>query len=456
MTANPPVPLRPVIRNVIETVADKNRLSAGLTACNDRRADFASDAEMELTGIAMVPEARQLMNDELTGYWRRQRLSLPDLEGREVIIGAGFAAGVYAAIRVRAGFPRPVVLERGSAEQVGGAFAMSLAPVFRLNSRSRPGGVGLPDQDMALNYLPGALVQPSMLSSEEYLTNADMAWVIRLTLAQFADVYPVTDVTRLIPGSDTSMILETSNGSVQASRVLDARGTGNERGIPQADGERILTFSQMMARMGGTFPLRGARQVAVIGAGNAGLCAAESLLGIAPGNSSAIGLDYVQRVDLYTSGTIDGRTCDSFRDNSRGRYIRLAQYLAGNVSNPTDRLRIMDASGYVTPLGDGSVLVNDRVYDLAVLCTGSTLPGLGDDLSYFSVRRRDSDGRGTMLARQASPFESYRIGVAADLPFSDSEVTAGVSSPPANKVAMFRLAPRIAALAAMLPRPEKP
>jgi hypothetical protein len=438
-------------------------MAEGIRACRERENDFASEQEMRLAGIAMVPEARKLMNDRLTAYWEDYPNNLfGEFARREVIIGAGFHAAVYAANRVRAGFPRPVVLEQASAEQVGGAFAVSPNPVFRLNSRNRPGPAGLPDQDKALNYLPGGLIQPAMLTSEEYPTNADMAWVIRLALAQYADVYRGVTVTGLRPDgySGRRVTVLTRDGNIKPGRVIDARGLGTENGSKQADGKRVLTFSQLMARMGGTFPLRGMQQVAVIGAGNSGLCAVESLLGLAPGNSSAIGLDYVQRVDLYTSGTIDGSTCETFRAGSRGRYIRIAQFLDGNVSNPSTRLRVMSDTGYVTPLPDGAI-VNDRTYDMAVLCTGSERPGLNDELTYFSMRQsQDGNGglaeanssdRSTLLTTQAVPYASFRIGVAANLPFSRAEENAQVSANPANRMAMFRLAPRTAALAAILP-----
>jgi hypothetical protein len=94
------------------------------------------------------------------------------------------------------------------------------------------------------------------------------------------------------------------------------------------------------------------------------------------------------------------------------------------------------------------VLVNDRTYDMAILAVGSSRTSLDDQLGYTPVRRND---RGTSLATQAAPFSSYRIGPAAGLEFSDAEYAAGVAEIAANRVAMFRLAPRTAALAAMLP-----
>ncbi len=452
------VPLQPVIQKVVDTVLDKNRMSAGIKACQGRESDFPGQTAMLLAGIAMIPEARQLMSDEITREWTaRQFTTTADYSSQEIIFGGGFHAAVYAANRVRMGFPRPVVLEHNSAERTGGAFAMSLNPVFRLNSRSRPGALGLPDQDKALNDLPGGLLQPSMISSEEYPTNADMAWLIRLTLAQYAEVYPNVTVTGLGSGSslgisrdETPVKLTLGDGrTIIAGRVIDATGTGTEITDNPGGSDRILTFSQFMARMGTMFPLRSIRQAAVIGGGNAGLCAAESLLGIAPGHTSAIGLDYVDRVDLYAT-TVDGRTCEQFRQASRGRYIRTAQFLDGNVSNPSTRLQIINQLGYPTAIPDG-VIVNDRTYNLAIVCTGSQLASLRPaGLSYFSVRRPGQNGAGTVIATRAQPYGAYRIGPAANLVFSDAEIASGITAIAANKISIFRNAPKTAALAFLL------
>jgi hypothetical protein len=459
----PIVPV-PVIADVISATMDRRRASAGITACATRMSDFSSELEMQLTGIAMVPEARDLMTSTLTDYWRDQAasasaaLTAREVAGREVIIGAGYHAAVYAACRAAMGYPRPVVLERNAPEAVGGAFAVSMQPVFRLNSRNRPGPAGLPDQGRALNALPGGLLQPAMTGSEEYGTNASMAWLIRLTLAQHADVYPGITVTGLRPGFGSNrsrLTLSTSAGdSIIAGRVLDARGCGDALDS-SATSATVLTFPQLMARMGTMFPLRGLRQAAVIGGGNSGLCAAESLLGIAPGHTSVAGLDYVDRVDLYAT-TLDGQSCDTFRESSRGRYMALAQSLAGNVSNPGTRLRIISQRASAASL-PGGALVGDRAYDLAVLCTGLFRPELRDDLRYDTLDRAGylNGVTGTAsseatLARMAAGFESYRIGAAADIRFSAAEEAAGITAIPASKVAMFRLGPRTAALASLL------
>ena len=457
------ITLVPVIREVIEDCLDRKRMSAGIDACEERKEDFSSRTQMQLAGIAMVAEARDLMTERLTKFWettplRRltgSRTAMENLKNREVIIGAGFHAAVYAASRVRMGFPRPVVLERGSGDDVGGAFAVSHKPVFRLNSRTRPGIAGLPDQDKALNYIPGGLLQPDMVTSEEYIDNSLMAWLIRLTLAQFAEVIPYAAVTELDtkPFSDEISRARFTIGdgkTLLGGRALDARGTGNALTSADPETESLHSFTGLMARMGGMFPLRGMRQVAVIGGGDSARCACESLLGIAPGHTSSIGLDYVTRVDWYAGQGVSGEaTCSEFREGQRGRYIRLAQYLDGNESNPSTRLRKIGTYGYATTMPDG-VIVNERTYDMAIDCTGYALPDLAGQFA-FSQFRGSPTATATVLAKRAAPFELYRIGPVADLPFSEAEISAGISDIPANKVSMFRLAPRTAALAAMLP-----
>ena len=62
---------------------------------------------------------------------------------------------------------------------------MTARPTFYLNSRNRPGNGGLAgDQGASLNYLPGAPIQAANVSMTEFQTNTDMAFVIRLALAQ--------------------------------------------------------------------------------------------------------------------------------------------------------------------------------------------------------------------------------------------------------------------------------
>src|SRR4029079_2231715 len=99
-------------------------------------------------------------------------------------------AAVCARVRFCSGFTKPRVVERH--DRVGGAFAMTARPTFYLNSRNRAGTPGpAGDRGASLNCLPGAPIQAADVSMAEYQTNTDLAFTIRLALAQFADV--VTD-----------------------------------------------------------------------------------------------------------------------------------------------------------------------------------------------------------------------------------------------------------------------
>src|SRR6266545_1257529 len=127
-----------------------------------------------------------------------------------------------------------------------------------------------------------------------------MAFVIRLTLAQFADVVPNAKVLSVARDGTGVEIYVADRDPLHAGRVIDARGLGDPVDQDVANGTTILTFPQFMRRMGGIWPLRGLRRVAVIGGGDAAKCAVESLLGIAPQPfMAAAALDNVDRIGLY-------------------------------------------------------------------------------------------------------------------------------------------------------------
>src|SRR6266508_1919021 len=179
------------IESLLTAVALRQAASEGMRAMTQRESEFPSPLAAKLTGIALDPNGRDLADKVLDAYWsdepRQQDALSSGITDREVIIGSGFHAAVYAATRVLSGYPKPLVLERN--ERAGGTFAMTARPTFYLNSRNRAGTAGLAgDQRASLNYLPGAPIQPANVSMVEYQTNTDMAFVIRLALAQFADV----------------------------------------------------------------------------------------------------------------------------------------------------------------------------------------------------------------------------------------------------------------------------
>ncbi|MGI5243362.1 hypothetical protein [Dactylosporangium sp. CA-139066] len=419
--------------------------SEGMQAMAERETEFPNRLAAQLTGIALDPTARGHADDILDGYWsdeqRQQQMLRADGTGREVIIGSGFHAAVYAAVRVRSGHPRPLVLERDA--RAGGTFAMTARPTFYLNSRNRAGGAGLAgDQQAALNYLPGAPIQAANVGMREYQTNTDIAFVIRLALAQFADV--VTNATvRSATGDRTGVRIELDGRSpLSAGRVIDARGLGDPISQDVADGRSILTFAQFMARMGGMWPLRGLRRAAVIGGGDSGKCAVESLLGIGPQPlMAAAALDSVERIDWYAEDLPD--TCDEWQQQIRGRYQAIGRYL-----RPDRLLTVMRRRARPIAL-PGAALIDGRTYDLVIVCTGNRetdIDGLGD--GFFDEYRTADQA---VVAREHYNLPALRVGPHARLPFTRQERDDGIADIPQNAVAMFRTAPKTAALAATLP-----
>src|SRR5579859_3861960 len=109
-------PLRPIL----ETIA-RNRdpeVHGGIREILDRQDIIMSYYARHLAGAALMPQARDRVTRYLNRLWVRNRLP-EDLSDKEVIIGSGISAATYAAARVRMGFPKPIVLERYGAEEVG-------------------------------------------------------------------------------------------------------------------------------------------------------------------------------------------------------------------------------------------------------------------------------------------------------------------------------------------------
>ncbi len=444
----------PLIESVLGAVAVKAGAAQGMRMVMAREAEFRSRLAAQLTGVALDPAGRQVADAVLDAYWsdqpRRQDLLREAGPGREVIIGGGFHAAVYAATRVRAGFPKPLVVDRST--RVGGTFAMTGWPTFFLNSRNRAGGAGLAgDQGAALNYLPGAPIQAANVSMTEYQTNTDMAFVIRLALAQYADVVTDAEVLSVIRDGSSVEIDVADRGVLRAGRVIDARGLGDPADLELANGTTIATFPQFLARMASPWPLRGVRRAAVIGGGDSGKCAVESFLGIAPQPLMATAaLDRVERVDWYATDLPD--TCEQWQPQIRGRYQATGRYLR------PDRFgvrRLSVVGRRVQPVAvPGAVLIDGRTYDLVVVCTGTRETDI-DGLDFGSFGEYEVAGGGDPVARQHYTLPAFRVGPHARLPFTLREREDGIADIGANAVSMFRTASKTAALAATLPAPTR-
>lgn len=441
---DPAVPAAP-IEALLTALLLQQGTAEGMRAMAQRQAEFPNRLAAQLTDIALDDTARGYADEFLDTYWadearQQQTLSSADTD-REVIIGSGFHAAVYAATRVRSGHPRPLVMERGP--RAGGTFAMTARPTFYLNSRNRAGNPGLAgDQQAALNYLPGAPIQAANVGMREYQTNTDMAFVIRLALAQFADVVTSATVRAATRDSIGVQIDLAGRSPLSAGRVIDARGVGDPISQEFADGRSVLTFGQFMARMDGMWPLRGVRRAAVVGGGDSAKCAVESLLGIAPQPyMAAAALDSVERIDWYADDLPD--TCDDWQQQIRGRYQAIGRYL-----RPDRLLTVLSRRARPVAL-PGAGLIDGRTYNLVVVCTGNQETDI-DGLevgSFYDYRTPDE----AVVAREHFELPAFRVGPHARLPFTRQEQADGIADIPQNAVAMFRTATKTAALAATLP-----
>ena len=423
------------------------RMSPGVSAMRTRADVFSSADELALAGIAVDARSRDSADAALSRWFAGQVLPYGTVD--EVIIGAGPSAAVYAAARVAAGYPRPLVLERSN--RPGGAFAVSAGPSFYLNSEGRPGAPGFPRDGDALNVLPGAPIQPAMVTRTEFPTNSDLAWTVRVALARYSRVITGASVDNVYLSSSKPYELALADGrTVYANRIIDARGLGDPIGASVARVPSIQTFPQFMATLDEPFPFRDLRKVAIIGAGDSARVVAEALVGIGPARPmEPAAMDGFPRIDWYAPGLPVYR--EDWRETDRGRYLRLSSYLPSRTDSvgAYHDISVIRSRAVPTPTV-GGVVVQGNTYDRAILATGNELPGIGlfsDELETFQVGD-DS------VARKYAGRDVYRIGPAADLRFTNREDQVGISEIPANKVALFRYTPRTAVLATYLPAPD--
>lgn len=439
----------PLLNLLLTAGATTPAVTEGMQATLQRVSEFPSLLAAKLAGMAMTPAGRDVADRILDTYWSDEQQANTALRAgggdREVIIGSGFHAAVYAAIRALSGGPKPLVLERNA--RVGGTFAMTTRGTFYLNSRNRAGTGGLAgDQAASLNYLPGAPVQAADLSMSDYQTNADMAAVIRLTLAQFAEaVVTNADVVSVDADAAGVAIELADRDPVLAGRVIDARGLGDPADQDITNGTSLLTFTQFMQRMNGAWPLRGLRRVAVVGGGDSARCAVESLLGIAPPPfMAAAALDSIDRIDWYAPDL--PTDCDGWTQRIRGRYQAIGRYLRSDRFG-LRRLHIFERRARPVAL-PGAALIDGRTYDLAVVCTGHREADI-QGLSFRSFTQYADPDTGVPIRKHVS-LPIFRVGPHARLAYTDQERNDGVADTSGNAVSMFRLGSKTAALAAML------
>jgi hypothetical protein len=294
------------------------------------------------------------------------------------------------------------------------------------------------------------MLQPAMIGGGEYQTNADLAWVVRMNLMMLANVEVHTGVEVMnisytqVRRTPCYKIMFKSGDEVLARRVIIATGLGNSIPFKVAgtELERELDFYEFMAQMDNPFPLRNMRRVAVVGAGDSGKTAVETLLGQGPSTGMSVsGLDFVNKIDWY------GATWNNQQDfcnANRGRYNRIGKALGGRLI-PKPRLNYYPTSGYQ------SVQIGGKSYDWVINCTGFTrkpfIAGFAqEDSLEFKVSGRVVGRRAYVSGTED---EVYEVGPAAclSLPESDRSLSPSLSKVAENLTSLFRYAPLTAALA---------
>lgn len=431
--------------------------------------------EAHMAGAYLNPFGRVDTDAMLTKFWKdfdpkplmTGTARSTAVRERDVIVGGGLHAAIYAAVAYKRTGRKPVVVDNGS--RVGGTFAMSCNPAFYLNSRNRPGPLGLPgqyDRPGSLNYLHGAPVQPAMLSSDEYADNASLGWAIRMSLACYADVITGHTVTEI---NAKGVVLDDGQYMIPCARVIVATGVGKPRRVGSVQSTpMVMSYNEFMASMDSPFPLKDLQRVAVIGSGDGANTVVEALTGKGPARAhmSLAGVDWVTRIDWYGPAP---QTCASWRATTRSRYQGIGRDLpresfvdgASGYTRFTrqGRVNIMgDIDG--TPIrassisvGSDEVMVNGIPYDRVILAAGfeptSDIEQIADEkFTNSSIETVGSMQVGRKFTNGGVPY--YIVGPAARLEMLDSERNALMVDIPENAVAIWRYARRTAALAEAL------
>lgn len=428
------------VEKLIKGIADDATMNDALVAMMGRGTDFPSLIAAQLTGIALNPKARTYWEDSLDLMWNAT--VVPD-RANEIIVGAGLHAAIYCSVRVAQGHPKPLVIE--AKDRAGGTFAIARNPVFYLNSRNRPGNLGTPGRGEALNFLPGAPVQPSSLSGDDYQPNSALGFSIRAALAMNAKVV----VGHKVMEADSTGVILENGKKIKATRVIYATGLGDAKVPSEADGKLLMSYPDFLAHMSQPFPLRGIKRVAVVGAGDAGRTVIEALVGQGPnGNWSVAGLDFVERIDWYGVQS-SCRTPQRWTENNRSRYKGIARVLAsldeeGRVTKE-NRVRPVIEKATRTGVGYNGAYIDGALYDMVIWATGFIPMDIEPMVDYRTG--------GRIVAKMAESG-LFVVGPAAQI--VDEREANVPQTVPENTAAVFRYADRTAAFAMHLPELELP
>lgn len=443
-------------RAVAPAVGRMQNIPAVRTAINELLTQEWNDDDF-WWAMWQVPRARGIMQERVEAAIAEPTPSFPP---DWYVVGGGLH-GAIAALNLKGTVC--IVDPNG----VGGVFGLSgWNPAFWLNSRNRPGELGLPgNQESSLNYLPGAKVQPSMLGGGEYQTNAEMAFCIRMALAVRGVQVITAKVERIGSRGQLELAsgvrLKGRRGCVWATGLGEPKVNVDVARLPPFLARRVLTFNDLLfvISVRGAGAVRKMERPAVIGANDSGCAAMEFLLGLGP--TAPPPRDRIERV-WWLGQRCDTRT--SYETCARSRYKGLGRSFPRGEGGAG---RIVPVPGTVTSIrmspdsagfGEPGLVVEyvrdgfgrtSEVFSHIILCTGYE-----PDMTAFSdVLERDPFEdvavEGIRVGRKVSGMPLYLAGPCADLPVTARE---RASSPalrdiPENSAAVFRYGQRTAMLA---------
>lgn len=419
------------VSSVLTELATDPTTNDGMTAMMERASEFDSQLAAKLTGVALNPQARRRFEDTLDEMWATT--GVPK-ESPEVIIGGGLHASIYAAVRVAQGHPKPLVLE--AKDRAGGAFAVSRNDTFFLNSRNRPGELGTPGREEALNVLPGAPVQPADLSGQEYQPNSALAFSIRAALAMNAKVITGKRVT---DANSTSVVLDDGK-RVKTTRVIYATGLGEPRLPNEQDGKHLIDYMEFLAMLDKPFPFQGVKRVAVVGTGDSARTVIEALTGQGPNPGWTVAsLDYIEQVDWYGL-TAEQSTRQGWESCNRSRYKGIGRVLPREFGGKA-QVRPINERASNTAIGYDGAYVDGARYDLVIWAAGF------DAMDVDGMVEYSTGGRPVARMLESGVFV---VGPASQLSVQP-ETNEASTQIPENSAALFRYADRTAAFAMHLP-----
>ena len=289
------------------------------------------------------------------------------VRGREVVFGAGYAAAAYCATRRAVGKAPPIVFENNLA--AGGIFSQLLN--FKLNSQAHasvasvqsPGSSRIvPTAEVDdLNWIPNSDHQVNQYGAFEYPESYAMCKAIARTLKDYGEVY--TGVKNLGLTFSRSGQIRMGDGSIlgTAKRIIWAAGL-----VPRQDfvtGPGVMSGFEFMKSPPNQLH---DRRIAVVGSGDTAAQCVEYMLGqglVSPATPPG-------EIHWYGDGAMPLSKAE-WAEQYHARFSGLARHFPQQESSERSVIRPYAVRGNMISMGR-TALVNQQVYDMVVMATGSS------------------------------------------------------------------------------------